>query len=224
MVDKQHWETAVSLTLADVPIYISLVLDSEAALPDAGAAIALASTALETLIETHLGRLAAAKCPELWSWIANRGHGPSTEEQFDVLLKIFSGKSLKDEKGLWDAFQRLQRARNKFVHTGKSRRKTSFDGRKTLFRKQTVGFLMNGLFCSPLRHQPCQRDEYELNQPELAAGSVDAPLALREPKNMYGYNSESRLVGADNRMGRRRLTSYQGESPMSQHPYVHLSY
>jgi hypothetical protein len=103
ILDKAEWDAAVNCTLdADVPIYIPLILDAEATLPDIGTAITLASTALETLIERHLGRLAAAKCapPELWSWITKRGFflkEPSTEEQFDRLLKIFSGKSLKDE-------------------------------------------------------------------------------------------------------------------------------
>lgn len=104
ILDKAEWDAAVNFSLdADIPIYIPLILDAEATLPDIGTAITLASTALETLIESHLGRLAAAKCapPELWSWITKRGFflkEPSTEEQFDRLLKIFSGKSLEDEQ------------------------------------------------------------------------------------------------------------------------------
>lgn len=126
VVDKQHWERAIGLTFeADIPIYIPLILDAEAALPDVGAAITLASTALETLVENHLGRLAVAKCapPELWPWITRRGFflkEPSTEEQFDGLLKIFTGKSLKDEKNLWEAFKNLKEARNSFVHKGRA--------------------------------------------------------------------------------------------------------
>jgi hypothetical protein len=124
ILDKAQWDAAVNFTLdADIPIYIPLILDAKATLPDIGTAITLASIALETLIERHLGRLAAAKCapPELWSWITKRGFKePSTEEQFDRLLKILSGKSLKDEPPLWKAFKNLTQARNNFVHRGRA--------------------------------------------------------------------------------------------------------
>jgi hypothetical protein len=126
VIDRQNWEAAVKLTFdAPVPIYVPLILDAEGALPDIGAAITLAMTALETQIERQLGKLASAKCapPELWSWITKRSFflkEPSTEEQFDTLLRIFSGKSLKDDKNLWDAFRNLKEARNSFVHKGRA--------------------------------------------------------------------------------------------------------
>jgi hypothetical protein len=126
ILDNAQWNAALKFTLdADIPIYIPLILDARAALPDIGTAITLASTALETLIERHLGQLAVAKCtpPELWSWITKRGFflkEPSTDEQFDRLLKIFSGKSLKDEPLLWEAFKNLGQARNSFVHRGRA--------------------------------------------------------------------------------------------------------
>jgi len=122
ILDKAQWELAVKSTVdADIPIYIPLMLDADAALPDIGTAITLASTALETLIEVHLRRLATPKCapPELWEWITNRDFHlkePSLMEQFDTLLKIFSGKTLKDEPQLWTAFKNLNQARNSFVH------------------------------------------------------------------------------------------------------------
>jgi hypothetical protein len=126
ILDKAQWELAVKSTVeADIPIYVPLMLDADAALPDIGTAITLASTALETLIESHLRRLATAKCapPELWTWITNRDFHlkePSTAEQFDTLLKMFSGKSLKDQPQLWTAFKNLNQARNGFVHGGRA--------------------------------------------------------------------------------------------------------
>ena len=43
---------------------------------------------------------------------------PSVEEQFDVLLKEFTGHTLKEDEALWDAFKNLKSARNSFVHEG----------------------------------------------------------------------------------------------------------
>jgi hypothetical protein len=40
------------------------------------------------------------------------------EDQFDVLLKEFSGHSLKEDAVLWEAFKNLKSARNTFVHEG----------------------------------------------------------------------------------------------------------
>jgi len=39
-------------------------------------------------------------------------------EQFDTLLMVMTGHSLKGEETLWQAFQKLKNARNKFVHEG----------------------------------------------------------------------------------------------------------
>jgi hypothetical protein len=43
------------------------------------------------------------------------------EEQFDVLLKEFTGHSLKEDPLLWEAFKNLKTARNSFVHEGTAR-------------------------------------------------------------------------------------------------------
>jgi len=42
-------------------------------------------------------------------------------EQFDHLLKILSGYSLKEDGPLWEAFRNLRNARNSFVHEGTAR-------------------------------------------------------------------------------------------------------
>jgi hypothetical protein len=39
-------------------------------------------------------------------------------EQYDALLKLLTGHSLKDEPLLWEAFKNLKDARNAFVHEG----------------------------------------------------------------------------------------------------------
>lgn len=101
----------------------TLLLDAEALLPAIGAPLVLAQAALETLISTALNTLAGnSNIPaDLWKWINDRGDyrkAPSLEEQFDRLLKILTGKSLKDKNDLWEGFKNLKDARNSFVHKG----------------------------------------------------------------------------------------------------------
>jgi hypothetical protein len=98
-------------------------LDSRAAFPHLGTVVVLAATALEVFIANLLDTLVKeTDVPErLWSWMNKRGkfdQEPSVEEQFDTLLEVMTGHSLKDDLALWDAFQNLKTARNKFVHEG----------------------------------------------------------------------------------------------------------
>lgn len=107
------------------PPWDDILLDATATLPKVGTAVVLAATALEVFIADVLDRVAArGDVPaDLWYWINHRGdwqRDPSTEEQFDVLLKHFVGHSLKEENRLWQAFQHLRTARNKFVHEGRA--------------------------------------------------------------------------------------------------------
>jgi hypothetical protein len=89
-----------------------------------GPAIVLAATALEVLVAHVLDDLAARSSvpADLWTWINDRDNDhyrqPSVEEQYDTLLKFFTGHSLKGEKKLWDSFMNLKTARNTFVHSG----------------------------------------------------------------------------------------------------------
>lgn len=108
------------------PAWESLLLDAGNELPSIGPAIVLAATALEVFITTILDRLADVKKapPELWKWINNRGdwlREPTVEEQFDGLLRYFTGHSLKEDQRLWELFKNLKTARNSFVHEGTSR-------------------------------------------------------------------------------------------------------
>ena len=107
------------------PPWVTLLLDAQRAMPDIGAAIVLAHTALEVCIAHVLEGLSRTVVvpTELWVWINDRDwqKEPSTGEQFDVLLRIMAGTSLKENNELWEQFQNLRKARNSFVHEGKAR-------------------------------------------------------------------------------------------------------
>ena len=105
------------------PPWESLLLDATDEMPSIGPALVLAATALEVFISRVLDRLAPTKVipPELWHWINERGNRlkePNLEEQYDALMKLLTGHSLKDEPLLWEAFKNLKDARNAFVHEG----------------------------------------------------------------------------------------------------------
>jgi hypothetical protein len=101
-----------------------LLLDAEAQLPDIDAAIALANAALEAFSKWLLDQLASlSTLPEgLWDWMNHRGFflkDPSVDDRFDPLLKVFTGRTLKEEVQLWKAYKDLRSARNSFSHRGK---------------------------------------------------------------------------------------------------------
>ena len=105
------------------PPWETLLLDAVGELPNVGTAVVLSSTALEVFIATVLNQLAEhRKTPgRLWSWINQRPdyrQEPTVEEQYDVLLEIFTGHSLKEDSSLWSALKNLKQARNRFVHEG----------------------------------------------------------------------------------------------------------
>ena len=81
------------------PAWEELLLDAEAEFPRIGPAIVLAATALEVLISQVLDRLAAQSSlpAPLWQWINRRGEEPAVDQQYDALLKFFTGHSLKEE-------------------------------------------------------------------------------------------------------------------------------
>jgi len=123
-LNTQIWENIHSLSPDFIPpAWNILLLDAEAALPNVGTAVVLAATCLEVFIEQILGDLAKKSelSSDLWTWLNKRKDhlkNPSVEEQFDVLLKYFTGRSLKEDKYLWASFINLKTARNKFVHEG----------------------------------------------------------------------------------------------------------
>jgi hypothetical protein len=108
---------------AELHSWDQLLLDSYALLPDIGSAVVMASAALETYIQWALDVLHRERpLPTgLWEWINDRGFWikePSVEEQFDVLLRVFTGRSLKEETQLWDRFKELRKAKNALTHEG----------------------------------------------------------------------------------------------------------
>jgi hypothetical protein len=86
------------------PEWDSLYLDAVATLPDIGPSLVLAATSLEVFISHVLDALATKNVvpPQLWDWINNREwlREPTVEEQFDDLLKLLLGASLKENSTL----------------------------------------------------------------------------------------------------------------------------
>lgn len=107
-----------------IPSWYKLQLDALDALPDIGVAVVLAATSLEVFISQILDLLNGENTTPtpLWKWVndVSRGIGrvPRPDEQFDGLLRIFTGFSLKDDANLWKAYNNLREARNSFVHEG----------------------------------------------------------------------------------------------------------
>lgn len=121
---KSVWEDVFQLPPDYQPTpWDELLLDAVGELPNIGAGIVLAATALEVFIARTLDQLAQRSklSPDIWKWLngrKDRDRNPSVDEQFDSLLKILSGHSLKEELQLWELFANLKSARNSFVHEG----------------------------------------------------------------------------------------------------------
>lgn len=126
-IDSSIWDRVGEIPLEWEPwAWEVLLLDAPALLPEIGPAVVLAYASLEAFIDWALDNLAAATTvpAPLWSWINTRDNNfwlwPRTTEQFDVLLKSLTGKSLKDDAKLWELFRNLATARHSYVHTGKA--------------------------------------------------------------------------------------------------------
>lgn len=125
--DPLLWDHIFNLPEGFIPPPWSLLLiDARGALPHVGTALVLAATALEILIAELLDQLASKTAipSDLWDWVNDRGHWqkePSVEEQYDQLLKIMTGHSLKEDGALWEGLKNLRSARNSFVHEGKAK-------------------------------------------------------------------------------------------------------
>ncbi|HEX9896128.1 MAG TPA: hypothetical protein VGA85_00500 [Dehalococcoidales bacterium] len=124
-LNREIWECINNLPPNyTIPQWHNLILDAYSAFPKIGSAVVLAFSALEIFIAQTLDQLAEHSniTPVLWSWINHRKNDPdkwpNTEEQYDDLLQILAGKSLKSEKTLWEGFTKLRKARNSFLHEG----------------------------------------------------------------------------------------------------------
>lgn len=124
---KEIWEDLNKLGTEFVPPeWDSLLLDAHEALPEIGPSVVLAATALEVFVAHILNAMAEKSTvpKELWNWINNRAwwlKEPDSKEQFDTLLRVLLGVSLKDNNELWGALCNLRDARNSFVHEGVAR-------------------------------------------------------------------------------------------------------
>jgi len=122
-VNNDVWKNLHSLPLEYTPPeWDILLLDATERLPEIGASVVLATTALEVFISDLLEKLAERSTipSELWKWINNREwlREPTVEERFDDLLKLLLGTSLNENQDLWESFKKLKNARNSFVHEG----------------------------------------------------------------------------------------------------------
>ena len=125
-MDEAVWDDIHSLPQDYVPEpWDELLLEAQFELPRVGPAVVLAATALEVLISRTLDALAGTSDSlALWRWLNSRSDilkRPTVEEQFDSLLHLFTGRSLKGDGQLWASFKNLKQARNTFVHTGVAR-------------------------------------------------------------------------------------------------------
>lgn len=127
-VTSNTWDAIHSLDSEyRAPIWFNLLYDAiEMVRTEAEPAIVLATAAMEVFAARVLDDLAAQSAvpPALWSWINSRDRyerNPDLDEQFDDLLKVLCGHSLKEHVGVWDKLMNLRTARNKFVHEGRAR-------------------------------------------------------------------------------------------------------
>jgi hypothetical protein len=129
--DPDLWDFMFALPPSfEPPTWHTLLLDARDALPHVGTALVLAATAMEVFISELLNKLVkdTAVPKPLWEWINDRRDHykePSVDEQFDHLLKLMVGHSLKEDTDLWNALMDMKNARNRFVHEGVARIKNS---------------------------------------------------------------------------------------------------
>jgi len=123
-INPTVWENIHSLSPDfKPPPWDDLRLDAQAALPHVGTAVVLAVACLEVFISHTLDQLASnSDVPgDIWKWATHRGYwlkDPTTNEQYDFLIRHFTGHSLKENPALWEAYKNLKDARNTFVHEG----------------------------------------------------------------------------------------------------------
>jgi hypothetical protein len=119
-----HWQAALVLPREfRTKGWETLLLEAESHLPDLVPAILFSSVALEVLIGNALAVLAPTEelAAGLWQYTNNRDRHdkePSVADEFDTLLRILTGHSLKEHGHLWTAFMNLKSARNGIVHQG----------------------------------------------------------------------------------------------------------
>lgn len=183
-VTEVIWHRVKSLPFEYEPsTWDNLLLDAELLVPQVGPVLVLAHSAIETAVSATLNHLASGTPPPLppglWEWIDKRDDDyrkePSVREQCDILLEALGGKSLKQEKGLWQAFTKIRKARNNFVHEGVAsvdgKRVTPAEAAELLGQaKQVVTFLERFLPESQRRPETSEKFDWKI---ELA---LTAPM------------------------------------------------
>ncbi len=138
------------------PVWDVLLLDAQAQLPDVNTSVVLANAALETFINISLKILAEGSpvARETWEWLTTRGDDwrkqPSTYENYDQVLFLLTGRSLRKEKtDLWTAFTKLRDARNSIVHQGRAVVRTGSKKEKEVSPEMATKFVVDaGLIIS----------------------------------------------------------------------------
>ena len=110
----------------EVARWDELRVDAAELLPNIGAALVLAYTALEIRIDDAIEVLAGSSITDrqVWNWFVRKrplAMLPSTEDKAKALFRIFTGSSMADSDEVWRTFTRLRKARNAFAHGGVAR-------------------------------------------------------------------------------------------------------
>jgi hypothetical protein len=201
ILDKSVWDqVGVISREEETRAWEVLLLDAPGMLPKIGPAIVLAYAALEAFIDWSLDRLVdPSKIPSLlWNWV-NKRDGfwlrPRTAEQFDVILKSLTGKSLKDDQRLWILFRNLATARHSYVHEGRTRigdEDVSLDqARELVTGAANIVAWVEGLLPVNLRRREL-KNRYEVTIPQVIMVSrpVVQPSAENRQEGFLQFGSK----------------------------------
>ncbi len=115
-LNEASWEHVTSLTFDFQPqIWERLYLDALFLLPEVGPALTLAISAIETATDQMIEHRLQGQPTEAERLIAANRLG----QRLDRVAKQVAGISLKSDPPVWEAFDRLRRARNMAAHEGR---------------------------------------------------------------------------------------------------------
>ena len=114
-LDASSWAGVTNLSFSFRPqLWERLYLDAQYLLPEVGPALTLAISAIETAADEMIRDRLKPDTQKAEKLIAGNRLG----KRLDVVAKRITTNSLKDNPALWDAFDRLRRARNAAAHKG----------------------------------------------------------------------------------------------------------
>lgn len=115
-LDSSSWTAVKNLSFGFRPhIWERLYLDALFLLPEVGPALTLAISAIETAADLMIQHRLASRPSEAEKLIASN----RLPNRLDKVVRQIAGVSLKEDRALWSAFDRLRRARNMVAHEGK---------------------------------------------------------------------------------------------------------